>query len=61
MLGFADVRVEFVAHPISDASEEEMERKAEGALPAVMQALTTAEPSALQDVQDVAASSSCDS
>jgi len=61
MLGFGEVRAAFVPHPISDASGEEMERKAEGSLPAVVQALTTAEPSALQGVQDVAASSSCDS
>lgn len=61
MLGFDDLRAEFVSHPISDASEEEMERKAEGAFPAILQALTTGTASALQSIQDVRPPSADDS
>mmetsp|Transcript_81044 Transcript_81044/g.251503 ORF Transcript_81044/g.251503 Transcript_81044/m.251503 type:complete len:93 (+) Transcript_81044:1164-1442(+) len=60
-LGLDELRAEFVAHPISDASPEEMERKAQGALENVMRALVSTEVSALQKVEDIAPMAACDS
>lgn len=61
MLGLDELRAEFVAHPISDASPEEMNNKAKGAFGNVVRALVSTEASELQKVQDVVPSSACDS
>mmetsp|Transcript_57090 Transcript_57090/g.133107 ORF Transcript_57090/g.133107 Transcript_57090/m.133107 type:complete len:93 (+) Transcript_57090:1419-1697(+) len=61
MLGLDELRAEFVSHPISDASPEEMERKAEGAFQSVVQALSSSEASALQKVDELVVPAACDS
>mmetsp|Transcript_32334 Transcript_32334/g.93145 ORF Transcript_32334/g.93145 Transcript_32334/m.93145 type:complete len:93 (-) Transcript_32334:21-299(-) len=61
MLGLDELRAEFVAHPISDASAEEMEGKAQGAFANVVRALVSTEASELQKVEDIAPMSACDS
>lgn len=45
MLGYEDIHVEFVQHPIADATHEEIERKARGAFEGVMEALTSTDAS----------------
>mmetsp|Transcript_145033 Transcript_145033/g.404003 ORF Transcript_145033/g.404003 Transcript_145033/m.404003 type:complete len:93 (+) Transcript_145033:531-809(+) len=61
MLGLDELRAEFVAHPISDASAEDMERKAVGALAGVLRALCSTEASDLQKVEELLPPTTCDS
>mmetsp|Transcript_54416 Transcript_54416/g.174481 ORF Transcript_54416/g.174481 Transcript_54416/m.174481 type:complete len:93 (-) Transcript_54416:575-853(-) len=61
MLGLDQVRVEFVQHPISDVSAEQMKQKASDAFSGVLRSLTTSDVSALQHVADAAPEAACDS
>jgi len=62
MLGLKQVRAEFVQHPISDASKEQMIQKATDTFAGVVKALTSNDASALQKVTDLAAAPvACDS
>mmetsp|Transcript_55366 Transcript_55366/g.157329 ORF Transcript_55366/g.157329 Transcript_55366/m.157329 type:complete len:93 (+) Transcript_55366:154-432(+) len=61
MLGLEQVRVEFVQHPISDATKEQMQQKAASAFGGVLRALTSSDTSALQQVTEEAPEVACDS
>mmetsp|Transcript_33709 Transcript_33709/g.91250 ORF Transcript_33709/g.91250 Transcript_33709/m.91250 type:complete len:93 (+) Transcript_33709:589-867(+) len=61
MLGLDELRAEFIPHPISDCTAEEMEHKAEVALANVLRSLVSTEESELQKVEDAAPPAACDS